>query len=137
MKLTPFRNKFLMVKMLINNLSETFTPPALESNQVFLMAKTRLFKASFWCLGQESNLRRRDFQSLALPSELPRHMTRRNFLIRFGSLLAYSADLLLFAPLQDAFLIIRSLALRPCLLTKSRCYYVTNDPYDRCLHLFD
>lgn len=29
-----------------------------------------------WCLGQGSNLRRRDFQSLALPAELPRLMTR-------------------------------------------------------------
>ena len=38
--------------MLINNLSETFTPPALESNQVFLMAKTKLFKASFGALGR-------------------------------------------------------------------------------------
>ena len=27
-----------------------------------------------WCLGAESNHRHRDFQSLALPAELPRHM---------------------------------------------------------------
>lgn len=31
---------------------------------------------AFWCLRQESNLRRRDFRSLALPTELPRHITR-------------------------------------------------------------
>ena len=31
----------------------------------------------FWCLRQESNLRRRDFQSLALPPELQRHITRQ------------------------------------------------------------
>ena len=30
-----------------------------------------------WCIRQESNLRRRDFQSLALPTELPMHMTRQ------------------------------------------------------------
>lgn len=29
--------------------------------------------------------------------------------------------------LQDAFFIIRSLSLRPYLLTKNRCYYVAND----------
>ncbi len=43
---------FFMVKMLINNLSETFTPPALVIMQVFLMAKTRLFKASFGASGR-------------------------------------------------------------------------------------
>ncbi len=32
---------------------------------------------ALWCLGQESNLRRRDFQSLALPTELPRHIRTR------------------------------------------------------------
>ena len=32
---------------------------------------------AFWCPRQESNLRRRDFQSHALPTELPRHITRQ------------------------------------------------------------
>ena len=42
---------------------------------------------AFWCLGQESNLRRRDNQSLALPTELPRRITRRILtLISVGNL---------------------------------------------------
>ena len=32
---------------------------------------------ALWCPRQESNLRRRNFQSLALPTELQRHMTRQ------------------------------------------------------------
>ena len=32
---------------------------------------------AFWCPGQESNLRHRDFQPHSLPTELPRHITRQ------------------------------------------------------------
>ena len=33
-----------------------------------------------WCLGPESNRRRKDFQSFALPAELPRHGPARRSL---------------------------------------------------------
>ena len=39
------------------------------------------FKPNFWCLGAESNHRHEDFQSSALPTELPRQNWRR----RWGS----------------------------------------------------
>ncbi len=37
-----------------------------------LQKKPRLHETFKWCLGTESNRRHRDFQSLALPTELPR-----------------------------------------------------------------
>ena len=63
---------------------------------------------------------------------LPFPYTRRicmNFTtIWCGSELTWQVCSMLFASLfQDAFFIIRSLSLRPCLLTKNRCYYVAND----------
>ena len=63
---------------------------------------------------------------------LPFSYTRRlcmNFTTKWcGSELTWQVCSMLFASLfQDAFFIIRSLALRPCLLTKNRCYYVAND----------
>ena len=63
---------------------------------------------------------------------LPFPYTRRicmNFTTNWcGSELTWQVCSMLFASLlQDAFFIIRSLALRPCLLTKNRCYYVAND----------
>ena len=44
----------------------------LITNQLLcLLSYTSVF--SCWCLGADSNHRHRDFQSLALPPELPRH----------------------------------------------------------------
>ena len=41
----------------------------------------------YWCFRQGSNLRRMDFQSIALPSELQKHITRRILtLISLGNL---------------------------------------------------
>lgn len=63
---------------------------------------------------------------------LPFSYTRRicmNFTTKWcGSELTWQVCFMLFASLlQDAFFIIRSLALRPWLLTKNSCYYVAND----------
>ena len=45
----------------------------LITNQLLcLLSYTSVF--SCWCLGADSNHRHRDFQSLALPPELPRHI---------------------------------------------------------------
>ena len=45
----------------------------LITNQLLcLLSYTSVF--SCWCLGADSNHRHRDFQSLALPPELPRHL---------------------------------------------------------------
>lgn len=47
----------------------------LITNQLLcLLSYTSVF--SCWCLGADSNHRHRDFQSLALPPELPRHIVR-------------------------------------------------------------
>ena len=44
------------------------------------LGKVALYQLSYyrkWCLGAESNHRHCDFQSHALPTELPRHMAMR------------------------------------------------------------
>ena len=44
------------------------------------LGKVALYQLSYyrlWCLGAESNHRHCDFQSHALPAELPRHMATR------------------------------------------------------------
>ena len=84
------------------------------------MLSCQYFKVSFEQWASKS------FQCLPFP------YTRRicmNFTTkRRGSELTWQVCSMLFASLsQDAFFIIRSLALRPCLLTKNRCYYVAND----------
>src|SRR6056297_1048670 len=40
-----------------------------------------LYRSCQWCRGTESNCRHGDFQSPALPTELPRHRNRRNWLL--------------------------------------------------------
>ena len=46
----------------------------LITNQLLCqLSYTSILKKFTWCLGAESNHRHRDFQSLALPTELPRH----------------------------------------------------------------
>ena len=44
------------------------------------LGKVALYQLSYyrmWCLGVESNRRHTDFQSVALPTELPRHLATR------------------------------------------------------------
>ena len=48
------------------------------------LGKVALYRMSYtriWCLRSESNQRHADFQSAALPTELQRHMRKKNFLI--------------------------------------------------------
>ena len=44
---------------------------------LYRMSYTRILK---WCLRSESNQRHADFQSAALPTELQRHVRKKNFL---------------------------------------------------------
>ena len=49
---------------------------------LYQMSYIRIFRggisSSRWCLRSESNQRHADFQSAALPTELPRHLHRKN-----------------------------------------------------------
>ena len=62
--------------------------PATCSLQVSCSAKLSYISKILWCLRTESNCRHMDFQSIALPTELPRHVMRwlshRVFLWRPG-----------------------------------------------------
>ena len=57
----------------------------LITNQLLCqLSYTSDFRPLGWCLGVESNRRHMDFQSTALPSELPRHKRLTALLKKFG-----------------------------------------------------
>ena len=53
-----------------------------ERNIVFGYSALMHANRRFWCLGTELNRRHEDFQSSALPTELPRHMENKGLFLR-------------------------------------------------------